>query len=360
VRGVAKRGVRSRGLAPRFYFGRRAIAAIALGAALLSLACIHVEVPLFGRAGALGERVVEGERGPKILLVDLSGTLGVRASRSLLGLPAGESPVSRLREELERSARDDEIAAIVLRVDSPGGTVIASEILYRELLRHKRATGRPVIAQLMGIAASGGYYVAMAADRVQAYPSTITGSIGVVAFGFNVSGLMQKVGVEYQTFTSGAFKDAGSPFRPMTDAERAQLGSVVQDLFTGFLDVVERGRPQLARAEIERLADGRIYSARQAHAAGLIDAIGDLDSAVAEAKRAAGVEGDVRVVVYRRPGERAENLFSVQAGGPLGADAANAQLRDAFAESSFLYWWPGAASTAALLEPSRALGPAQE
>jgi protease-4 len=326
-----------------------------LGTALFSLACVHVEIPLFSSGGKLEERTLEGKRGPKILLVDLVGTLGVRPASSLLGLPASESPVSRLRAELERSERDDEIAAVVLRIDSPGGTVIASEILHREVMRHRQKTGRPVIAQLMGIAASGGYYVAMAADRVQAYPATVTGSIGVVAMGFNLSGLMEKLGVANQTFTSGAFKDAGSPFRPMQEAERVQLQSVVQDLFSGFLDVVERGRPKLARAEIERLADGRIYSARQALSVGLIDAIGDIEQAIEEARRAAGIAGDSRVVVYRRRGERAENLFSASAGSTLGADAAAAQLRDAVAESSFLYWWPGASSASELLEPARAL-----
>jgi protease-4 len=341
VRGVAKRGVRSRGLAPRFYFDSVSLRIGALAVALVVTGCLHVEIPLFSAGGELHERVLSGERGPKILLVDVSGTLGLRAPVRLLGLRGGESPVARLREELERARRDEEIAALVLRIDSPGGTVIASEILHGELERWKRETGRPVVAQLMGVAASGGYYVAMAADRVQAYPATITGSIGVIMLGFNASGLMEKVGVEYQTFTSGPFKDAGSPFRPMTAAERDQLSGIVGDLFAGFLDVVARGRPALARAEIERLADGRIYSARQALAAGLIDAIGDLDGAVEEAKRAAGVAGDARVIAYRRRGEPAENLFSAAARADIGAS----DLRGALSESSLLYWWPGSASS---------------
>jgi protease-4 len=319
-------------------------ALVLLGAASASAACIDVSIPLFSSGGALEERVLAGERGPKILLVDVSGSLGLRSTAGLLGLSQDESTVSRLREELELAARDDEIAALVLRIDSPGGTVIASEILHRELMRHKRATARPVVAQLMGIAASGGYYVAMSADRVQAYPSTITGSIGVVMLGFNASGLMEKVGVDYQTFTTGSFKDAGSPFRPMTEGERAQIQSVVTDLFASFLDVVEQGRPGLSRARIEELADGRIYSGKQALDAGLIDALGDLESAVEAAKSAAHVGGDARVVIYRRPGERAENLFSAQA--PVTGDGAAAQLRGALAESSFLYWWPGAANAA--------------
>lgn len=353
MRGVAKRGVRSRGLAPRFYFVRRLRSACLLALLLAATACVSVEVPLFSGGGRLEERTLSGKRGPKILLVDLSGTLGLRASSGLLGLPAGESAVARMREELERAARDDEIAALVLRIDSPGGTVIASEILHGEVARFKRETGRPVIAQMMGIAASGGYYVAMAADRVQAYPATITGSIGVIMLGFNASGLMQKLGVGYQTFTTGAFKDAGSPFRPMTEPERSQIDSVVRDLFTDFLDVVARGRPRLARAEIERLADGRIFSARQALAAGLIDGIGDLEQAISQAKQAAGVAGEARVIAYRRPGERAENLFSA-ATAPLPAEE---QLRGVFAESSFLYWWPGAANASAVLD---ALGTAAQ
>ena len=140
---------------------------------LAASACVNVEIPLFSGGGRLEERVLSGKRGPKIALVDLSGTLGLSASRGLLGLPGGESSVARLREELERAAADDEVAAVVLRIDTPGGTVIASEILYGEVARFKQRTGRPVVAQLMGIAASGGYYVAMAADRVQAYPAML-------------------------------------------------------------------------------------------------------------------------------------------------------------------------------------------
>jgi protease-4 len=349
VRGVAKRGVRSRGLAPRFYSAAGVRFTLALAFAVVTSACVNVEIPLFSGGGGLEEKVLAGKRGPKVAVVDLSGTLGLSASSGLLGLPAGESPVARLRAELDRAARDGEVAALVLRIDTPGGTVIASEILYGEVARFKRETGRPVVAQMMGIAASGGYYVAMAADRVQAYPATITGSIGVVMLGFNASVLMEKLGVGYQTFTTGPFKDAGSPFRPMTSAEREQIDSVIRDLFAGFLSVVERGRPKLSRSAIERLADGRIYSARQALEAGLIDGIGDLEQAIAHAKQAAGVAGDARVVVYRRPGERAENLFSA-ASTRIGADAMLAQLRGALAESSFLYWWPAGANAVVALD----------
>jgi protease-4 len=200
----------------------------------------------------------------------------------------------------------------------------------------------------MGIAASGGYYVAMAADQVRAYPATITGSIGVILFGLNVSGLMEKVGVGDQTVTTGAFKDAGSPFRPMRPEERAQLESVTDDLFQGFLDVVDEGRPGLDRAAVEKLADGRIYSARQALDVGLIDAIGDLPSAVDVLKARAGISDDARVVAYHRSGRPPTNLFAV-ASPPQVPSWSSASDLDAWLSRlggpAFLYLWhPGALS----------------
>jgi protease-4 len=122
------------------------------------------------------------------------------------------------------------VVALLLRVNSPGGTVSASETLYHELERWKERSGKPVVAYLQGLATSGGYYVAMSADEVVAHPTAITGSIGVVMLGINVSGLMERFGVEDQTFTSGDFKDAGSALRPMRPEERAYFDEVIGDL----------------------------------------------------------------------------------------------------------------------------------
>jgi protease-4 len=312
---------------------------LALGAALALAGCINIDlVSLTG--GSLEETTILGEGRDKILLVELDGAMAERGESSAFGLASRESPVSRMRGVLERAALDDDVRAVVLRINSPGGTVNASEILYGEVQRFKAEHDLPVIAQMMGVAASGGYYVAMASDYVQAYPTTVTGSIGVVLAGVNASGLMEKIGLANQTLTTGAFKDAGSPLRPMADAEREQLASVLDDLFVRFLDVVEAGRPALDRARIEQLADGRIYSARQALDAGLIDAIGDLPAAIEIAKQRAGIER-ARVITYRRPNERRENLFSSQVPvpEPLGAQGLLAEL----ARPAFLYLWtPGA------------------
>jgi protease-4 len=218
-------------------------------------------------------------------------------------------------------------------------------MLYREIRRFKEKTSRPVIAQLVGSGTSGAYYVAMAADEVRAYPSSVTGSIGVIVFGLNLSGLMERYGVANQTLTTGSFKDAGSPLRPMRPEERAQLQSVASDLFVSFLDAVEKGRPKLTRARIEELADGRVYSAGQALAAGLIDAVGDLPEAVEAAKGAAGIEGDARVVVYHRPGEEPENLFWARTPAQPEAQALDLSR---LGDPAFLYLWsPGAGLPAA-------------
>ena len=318
---------------------RRAFVCASIAGALLATGCITVDLPLAGE-GPLEESVVDGESGPKILMVDVEGTITTRREEGSFGLGGRESPTARMREEVDRALEDPEIAALLLRIDSPGGTVIASEMLYREVRRFKQKTSRPVIAQMVGAGASGAYYVAMAADEVRAYPSTITGSIGVIIAGLNLSGLMERFGVANQTLTTGPYKDAGSPLRPMRPEERAQLESVAQDLFVSFLDVVEKGRPKLTRARIEELADGRVYSASQALAAGLIDAVGDLPDAVEATKRAAGIEGEARVVVYHRPGEEPENLFWARA--PAQPEAKALDFRQ-LSGPAFLYLWsPGA------------------
>ncbi len=317
-----------------------------LASAVLLTGCLSINVGT-GGTGPLREKVVFGEGDEKILLLDLDGTLVEGAERSSFGFGGRDSIVARTREQLEKAADDDDIRALLLRVRSPGGTVTASEILHGEIARYKRETGVPVIAQFMGVATSGAYYLAMTADHVQAYPTTITGSIGVIFAGLNLAGLLDKVGVENQTMVTGSFKDAGSPLRRMNDAERAQLESVIDDLFDRFLTVVDEGRPGLDRARVEELADGRIYSAAQALDAGLVDSIGDLPSAVDLARERAGLE-EAQVIVYGRENDRRNNLFSAVApvqpeAGMLGRSPADALAE--LARPAFLYLWSPAATT---------------
>ena len=312
---------------------------LALGSAT---ACVSIELP-FGQRPPLQEAVVLGSDGPKIAMLDVSGAISMSGRSGLFGLGGNESLPARLRQELDLARRDPEVKALLLRIDSPGGTVIASEVLYGEVMRWKQATGRPVVAQMMGVAASGGYYVAMAADWVRAYPSTVTGSIGVIMVDLNLAGLMEKFGVQDETLTSGEFKDAGSPFRPMRPEEREQLRSVLLDMYDQFVTVVDRGRPDLSEARIRALADGRIYSARQARDAGLIDAIGDLQSAVDSTREIAGIDGPSRLIVYHRGGPPPENLFS--AALPTTPEPAIRSWAEALPRPGFFYLWsPGLGS----------------
>lgn len=307
--------------------------------ALLAAGCISIELP-GGRPGPLLETVVDGEGSAKILLVEVDGLITETPRSERIGFGERESLVARVRAQLEKAREDERVEAVVLRIQSPGGTATASEILYREIRRYKEETGRPVIAQLMGIATSGAYYAAMGADVVFAYPTSVTGSIGVVLSGVNLSGLMTKIGVEDQTLTAGEFKDAGSPLRPMREVERAQLQSVLDDLYQRFKQVVEQGRPDLGPERVAALADGRVFSATQAMQQGLIDGIVDLPGAVAEARRRAGVDR-ARVVTYHRRREWRETLYTAPPGPAPGVLEALSFL-EGLQTPAFLYLWrPG-------------------
>ncbi len=317
---------------------------LAACAALLLVGCITVNVG-GPRRSKLEKSVVYGESGPEILMVDVTGVISAQPNPGAFGIGARESLLARVREQLDRGA-DDRVKALVLRIDSPGGTVTASEILYREILQFKKETGVPVVAAFMGTATSGAYYSAMAADTIVAYPTSVTGSIGVIFGGVNVSGLMEKIGVSNQTLTTGAFKDTGTPLRPMRSDERAQLQSVLDQMQDRFEAVVRAGRPELDAAEVAELADGRIYGAEQALEAGLVDSIAGLPEAIREAERRAGLESS-RVVVFDRPGAWRANLFSMPPSPAPGLPDAGALLGP-LREPGFLYlWWPGYRATPA-------------
>jgi protease-4 len=307
--------------------------------ALTCTGCITVDI-LGGKPGRLRETVVEGERGPKIALIDIEGVLSEVAKPTRLGLREEESPVARVRAQLDKAAKDRAVKAVILRIHSPGGTATASEIIYGEIKRFKAKKPVPVVAQLVGIATSGAYYAAMAADSVYANPTTVTGSIGVIFVSVNVSGLMEKLGLADQTITTGPYKDVGSPLRPMTSEERALMQGVLNDLYRRFVQIVASGRPQLPDARVAELADGRIYSATQAQANGLVDGIADLPGTIDEVRRRAGLE-EVRVVAYHRKREWRENLYTL----PPSLETFTVKptaLMDLLQAPTFAYlWWPG-------------------
>lgn len=284
--------------------------------------CIHVD--LFSGKGVLQETTISGEGSDKVLLIDISGTLTTSKDSGIFSEP---SLPARLKEELTKAEKDDHIKAIVLRINTPGGTVTSSDILYHELQEFKEKRKVPIISSIMDMGTSGGYYVAMASDYIFAHPSTITGSIGVIMLTLNGQGLLEKIGIQPTAIVSGPKKSMGSPFRAMNDEERAIFQDVIDRLYARFLTVVEKGRPKLAAAKIRQLADGRIYTADVAKTEGLIDEIGYLDDAIERAKKSAKLS-EAQVVTYTRSSrETHQNIYShfdPPTVGPLGFPQINA------------------------------------
>jgi protease-4 len=276
----------------------------------------------------------------KVALIDVDGLLLNARTSSLLG--SGENPVSLFRERLEAAAHDDRVKAVVLRINSPGGAVTASDIMYTDLRHFRRDTNKPVVACLMDVAASGAYYLAMGCDRIYAHPTTVTGSIGVIMSLYNASGLLSRIGVASDPIKSGPNKDLGNPARPMTDEERAILQGMVDGFYGQFVQVVARGR-HLPEEQVRALADGRVYTGIEAQKLGLVDDVGYLEDAIQAAMHLACVQ-DAAIVAYDRcPGYRG----TIYAGLPKIPEEINVKLDVPGLSShptgaTFLYLWqPG-------------------
>jgi len=196
-------------------------------------------------------------------------------------------------KQLHTFAKDDRVKAIVLRIDSPGGVVGPSQEIYEEV--KKVSAKKKVVVSMGSIAASGGYYIAVPAQTIYANPGTITGSIGVLMKFTNFEGVMDKVGMRAFTLKSGKFKDVGSPLRPMSEEDRAMLQGVIDSTYGQFVKAVAEGR-KMPVEEITRIADGRILTGEQAKAAKLVDKLGTLQDAIAEAGRLAGIKEEPQVI----------------------------------------------------------------
>ncbi len=305
----------------------------AISLLLLSSGCTFLKVSVTEEVEPLTERVISGEGRDKILLLDLAGFISTSRDRDpLFGGKKQPGLLARVREELDRARKDRNVRAVVLRINSPGGGVTASDVLYHELKQFKRDTGAKILAHIMDVGTSGAYYAALAADRITAQPTSVTGSIGVIMFRIDATGLMQKIGVQSIEISSGDRKGMGSPFRALAPEERAIFQNIIDSLDSRFVDIVAKER-KLPVDAVKKLADGRIYTSKEAQDARLIDGIGYLDDALTEARKLANLER-ASVVTYFRPGEYRANLYSL--------NLVNIDL-SALAEPGmhFLYvWWP--------------------
>lgn len=311
-------------------------------AMLLLSGCSALTLDLQPRIRPLEEDTVAGHGRAKILLLDLSGVLGDDLPGFSLTAPPPRVPLlARVQEELRKAEKDDRVKALIVRINSPGGTITASDTLYREIDEFKRRTKMPVIAVIMDVGASGGYYAALAADTIVALPTAVTGSIGVVMLTLNAQGLMEKIGVAPLAIKSGAMKDAGSPFRALSADERAIFQGVIDDMFARFVGLIVKAR-KLPEARVRGFADGRIYTAEQALALGLVDRVAYLDEVVDMAQRAAGLD-EARVVMYHRPREYRASLYAGPPAALPSTEAAVGQLAGLLGGSGprFMYlWWP--------------------
>jgi protease IV len=289
----------------------------------------------------------------QIAMITVSGLIANGKSRGLLS--TGTNPVSDFRETLDAIARDPSIKAVVLRINSPGGTVTASSMMYHDLLAFKAKTHKPVVTCMMDVCASGGYYLSCASDYRIAYPTTITGSIGVIIETVNLNGTLRLIGISTEAVKSGPNKDMGSPFKPpvkpdapLTEEDRKLLQDMVNQFYDGFKAVVKASPQQVKDADWGMLTDGRVVTGKDAAPYGLIDQVGDLDAAFAKAKEMAKIE-HAKIVVYTRSDEA---RGSVYASSPVGASAEapvvnmlniNLDLGDIVprGQSQFLYLWPG-------------------
>ena len=200
-------------------------------------------------------------------------------------------------EELNEYSDDPSIKAIVIRIDSPGGGVVVSQEIYNAVTKAKKE-GKKVVVSMGSVAASGGYYVAAAADKIVANPGTLTGSIGVIMEFANVEKLLEKIGVKGVVVKAGEYKDMGSPFRDMTPQERKLLQDVIDDVHNQFVKAVAEGR-NLPESDVRAIADGRIFTGQQALALKLVDQMGDLDDSIRLAGSLAGIKGKPKVVEKR-------------------------------------------------------------
>ncbi len=308
--------------------------------ALLIAGCSVISLDFQPRIRPLREDTVQGKGPDKILMLELSGVLADESPSLSLGSPPPRVPlVARVREELIKAETDDTVRAVILRINSPGGTITASDILYREILDFKRRQRIPVIASIMDVGASGGYYVALAADKIVAHPTSVTGSLGVVMLAVNAQGLMEKIGISPLAIKSGDKKDAGSPFRPLTPEERTIFQGVIDDMYGRFVRLISESR-RIPEDRVRSFADGRIYTAEQALALGLIDRVAYLDDVVLMAKRAANLD-EARVVMYHRPKEYVSNIYSAAPTGTL-PETSLGQLASLLTGGPrfFYLWWP--------------------
>ncbi len=254
----------------------RSVWGIFLGICLMGFVMICALVALVSLApGSRG--VTKSLSNDRIAVISVTGVIASSGESSLFGVTPGAGQVI---SHIRSAARDKSVKAVIIRINSPGGSAAASQEIYEAVMAARRETRKPFLASMADVAASGGYYVAAGCDRIMANRATTTGSIGVIMGTYNLKGLFEWVRVEPVTIKSGKFKDMGSPNRSLTPEERQLLQNVVNSIYEQFVADVARGRPNLKPEQLRPYADGRVMTGEQAKKIGLVDDLGTFWDAV--------------------------------------------------------------------------------
>ena len=245
------------------------------------------------------EEYVSGNGPDKVAVVPVEGVIA--PADDTLGGTVPTSTPEGLADALRQAGSDQSVAAVVLEINSPGGGITASDEMHQSILDFERNTGKPVVVSMGDVAASGGYYISTAADRIFAHETTLTGSLGVIILLPNFAEAADKYGIKRVVIKSGKYKDMGSAFHEMTPDERDIFQSIVEDLYSEFVDVISEGRG-IPEDRVREIADGRVYSGLQAKKLGLVDSFGNLDEASATAANLAGTSDTTVVRYVQQPG----------------------------------------------------------
>jgi protease-4 len=307
------------------------------------IGCSLPKLSLFPETGPLKEVTLEGSGAEKVLVLTIDGPISDQPKQKLLRSEPGM--VQELVTHLKKAEQDPQIKTLLLKVNSPGGTTTASDILYHEISDYKKHSGAKVVVAMMDVAASGGYYLSLPADWIMAHPTTITGSVGVIFMRPGLSGFMEKYGFSMNVNKSGAQKDMGSPFRTPTEQDEAIFQQLTDQMAKRFYSLVQKHR-KLTAQQMEQIKTARIFLADEAKQMGLVDAVGYLKDAVAKAKTLAGLKADAKVVTYRRTESVDDNIYNptMSSSPQSGPEATLPTLSHflAIPEAGFYYMWPAA------------------
>lgn len=268
------------------------------------------------------EFTIEGSGKNKILILPVTGVISGKSKRTFLS--TGASLVQEVLAQLKKAERDPSVKAVVLKVDSPGGTVTASDILYNEIKKFKEKTAKPLVVSIINTGTSGAYYLSLPADKIIAHPTSVVGSVGVIFMRPKFHGLMDKIGVDVVVSKSGANKDLGSPFEELSEKEATFCQAVTDKLASRFFSLVQTHR-NLSDESLEQVKTASVYLPEEAKKLGLIDGIGYLPDVITQVKALAKISDDAHIITYRR--EKYSNDTVYNSAGALKASGNLAEFK---------------------------------